>query len=245
MPVAALTRVSYRQALPLRRSTVLVLLEIAPVAIYLIATSGRTDLAVADGLVEIGATIYFTLVVPIVSIVVAAGALGNERRDLTLSFIALRPIPRPAIAAAKIGAAFGAAATLNLVGAVALGGIHAARIGDGDALVGLVLGSLVASAAYAAVYVPFGFLTDRAVIIGIAYLLVVENGIVFALSGLALISPWRLGLAVFADRVPGARIILDDALGTLSTGGVMVTLVVYVALGTVATSLLLRGRDLA
>lgn len=243
--LGALFTVSYRQGLPVRRSVVLGLVQLAPLAIYLIATSGRTQQSQFDGLIEVGSTIYFTLVLPIVAIVIAAGALGNERRDLTLSFIALRPIARPAIAGTKIAAAFAAAATLNLIGAIGLGLAHSLRVGGTDMLVGLVLGALVATAAYAAVYVPLGFLTDRAVIIGISYLLIVENGVVFALSGLALISPWRLGMVVFVDRVEGARILLSDALGTLTTGRVLTALVVYVIAGTVITSVLLRSRDMA
>ena len=244
-PLTALFSVSYRQALPPRRTIVLALLQLAPV---MRSTSsrppGRTDQAVADGLIEIGAPIYFTLVLPIVAIVVAAGVLGNERRDLTLSFIALRPIPRLSIAAAKVAAAIAAALTINLIGAIALGAAHAVRVGGGDVLVGLVLGVLVATTAYAAVFVPLGFLTDRAVIIGIGYLLVVENGIVVALSGLSLISPWRLGITVFADRVDGARIVLDDAVGTLTTARVLIALVVYLVGGVALTSLLLRRRDM-
>ena len=244
-PLIALFTVTYRQALPLRRSIVLGLIQIAPVAIYLLATSNRTEQAMFDGIVEVGSTTYFTLVVPIVSIVIAAGVLGDERRDLTLSFIALRPIPRPAIAVVKIAAAIAAGTTLNAIGALALGMTHAVRVGGIDVGLGLLLGAVVATTAYAAVYVPLGFVTDRAVIIGIGILLVVENGIVFALNGLALISPWRLGLVVFVDRIDGARFLLVDALGTLGTGRVLVALVVYVTAGVAVTSLLLRRKDLA
>ncbi len=162
-----------------------------------------------------------------------------------MSFIALRPIPRPAIAGAKIAAAFAAALALNLIGAAGLGLVHVVRVGDPGILAGLIAGAVVATAAYAAAYVPLGFLTDRAVIIGIAYLLVVENGIVFALSGLALISPWRLGMATFADRVDGARFLLTDAVGAVTTGQALIALAVYVVVGIALTTVLLRGRDLA
>lgn len=241
----ALFSVSYAQALPVRRTIMLALIQLAPVSIYLLATSGGTDQAVVDGFIEVGTTTYFTLVLPIVAIVVAAGALGNERRDLTLSFIALRPIRRPAIAAIKVAAAFAAAASLNVIGALALGLTHVLRGGDVDALVALLLGAAIATAAYASAYVPLGFLTDRAVIIGIGYLLVVENGVVSALSGLTLISPWRLGMVVFVDRVDEARAIFGDAIGTLSTGRVLVTVAVYAVAGIAITSALLRRRDLA
>ncbi len=241
----AVLTASVRQALPLKRSIMLVVLEVAPAVIYLFATSSRTPTAGFRGVVEIGLSVYFALVVPVVAIVTAAGSLGNERRDLTLSFIALRPMPRVLLAAAKLGSAFLAAWVLNLVGAIALGATHVARYGDGEVVVGLVAGSAAATLAYVSVYVPLGFLTDRAVIIGMAYLLVFENGVVFALSGLAYLSPWRLGVTVFTGVVPEARPIVIDAIGDLASGRAGVAVVVYLAAGLALTTWLLARRDLA
>ncbi len=243
--IGALFTVSFGQALPMRRTVMLVLLELAPVTIYLLATSSRTSEAAFQGLVEIGASTFFALVLPVVSIVIAAGALGNERRDLTLSFIALRPLPRTSIAATKLAASIAAAGAVNLVGAIALGGAHTVRYGGPGGIVALILATMVATAAYASLFLPLGFLTDRAVIIGLGYLLVFENGIVFALSGIVLLSPWRLGAAVFADVLAGARIHLGDAIGALATGQVLIALAIYVTVGLVGTTWLLRHRDLA
>ena len=70
-----------------------------------------------------------------------------------------------------------------LAGAVALGGAHLIRFGGAGLLTGLILGVCVATIAYACVYVPLGFLTDRAVIVGVTYLLIFENGAAFLLTG--------------------------------------------------------------
>lgn len=236
---------SFRQALPLRRSLGLGLLQLAPVGIWFLATTDRTQQASFDAALEIGTGILFALVLPIVAIVVGSGALGNERRDLTLSFIALRPIPRSVIAATKFAAAAIAASSLNAIGALALGIGYGVRFGGWELALGLLLGSLVATVAYAAVYVPFGFLTDRAVIIGIAYLLVFENGVVFAVSGLALLSPWRLGVTVLADAVDGTRFLVEDAIGGLTAQRALLALLVYVVAGIAVTTQLLARRDLA
>jgi hypothetical protein len=149
------------------------------------------------------------------------------------------------LAAAKLGSAFLAAWALNLVGAIALGATHIVRYGDSEVLVGLIAGSAAATLAYVSVYVPLGFLTDRAVIIGMAYLLVFENGVVFALSGLAYLSPWRLGVTVFAGAVPEARPILIDAIGDLASGRAGIAVIVYLAAGLALTTWLLSRRDLA
>jgi len=244
-PILALLRVSIRQALPVRRSVLLAVLETAPGLIYLFATTNRTAEATFQGAVEIGAATYFALVLPVVSIVIAAGVLGNERRDLTLSFIALRPIPRWGIAATKLAAAVAAAFLLNIVGALVLGGSHAIRSGSGDLLMALLAGSLVATVAYASVYLPLGFMTDRAVLIGVAYLLVFENGVASLLTGLAALSPWRVGVSVFADLADGARLYLDSSTAPLSLGRALLTATIYVAVSIALTTRLLRKRDLA
>jgi ABC-2 type transport system permease protein len=243
--IAALFTVSFGQALPRRRSIMLALLELAPALIYVFATNSRTSEAAFQGVIEIGASTFLALVLPVVTIVVSAGALGNERRDMTLSFIALRPLPRSVIATTKIAAAISAAFALNAIGALALGLTHLVRFGGVSVVIGMLCAALIATVAYAAVFVPLGFLTDRAVIIGMAYLLVFENGVIFALSGLALVSPWRLGASVLAGMVDGASIYLVDAVGTTTLARALATAVVYFILGVLLSTWLLRRRDLA
>jgi ABC-type transport system involved in multi-copper enzyme maturation permease subunit len=246
-PTIALFTTSVRQALPKRRTLLLGLLELAPAGIYLVSTTSRTKEFGIQGAVEVGAAIFFSLVLPVVAMVVAAGVLGSERRDQTLSFIALRPIPRIVIAGTKILAAITAGFAINAIGALALATSHAIRFGDTQMFVGLLAGALVATAAYSAIMVPLGFLTDRAVIIGMAYLLVFENGIVFALPGLASLSPWRLGASTFGALTPDAAIYLNEAVGSLdmSASQSAMTALIFVLAGTLATTILLRTRDLA
>ena len=246
-PFVALLTTSLRQALPLRRTIALVVLQLAPAGIYLLASTGRTESAAFEALVGVGVGTYFALALPVTSIVVAAGVLGHERRDLTLGFIALRPIPRVGVAAAKLVAAVVASFLIAGVGGFALGTLHAVRFGGGDVVVGFLAGAGVAVVAYTCIFVPLGFITDRAVIIGMGYLLVFENGAAFLLTGLSSLSPWRLGAATFADVVPLAERLMSEAIGALeqSAGRTLFTLLLYVAVSLAVTTNLLRTRDLA
>jgi ABC-2 type transport system permease protein len=245
--ILALFTVSLRQALPRRRTLLLGLLELAPAGIYLISTTNRTQEFSTEGAVQVGGSIFFALVLPVVAIVVGAGVLGSERRDETLSFVVMRPISRFAVAASKMLAAIAAGFLINAIGAVTLATAHVVRFGDTQMYVGLLAGALVATAAYAAFMVPLGFLTDRAVIIGMAYLLVFENGVVSALPGLSSLSPWRLGAAAFFALTPEAAIYADDIVGSLelSVWNSALTSLLFVLAGTAATTILLRTRDLA
>lgn len=225
----------------------LVLIELAPMAIYLFSTTNRTADAAFEGLIEVGTAILFALAVPVVAIVVGASTFGVERRDQTLSFVALRPIPRTALAGTKTIAAIVAASGINLIGALALGIAHTVRFGGPMIIVGLAVGVLVTTALYVSLTVPLGFMTDHAVIIAMAYLLVFENGVITALSSLATLSPWRFGLAALGALVDNAAPALFDTVGSLEfsvTRSVTAAILVFV-LAVAVTTQMLRQRDLA
>jgi ABC-2 type transport system permease protein len=247
-PVLALLGTSIRQLLPLRRSILLGLLQLGPALIYLIGSSGRTTEAALDAFLDGGVATYFLLVLPIVSIVLSSSALGVERRDQTLSFIVLRPMRRSVIVVAKFAATVAAAMALNAVGAIALAGIQLIRFGgDLDLMFGLLTGALIATIAYAAIFIPIGFLTDRAVIIGLAFLLIFENGVVSALPALETLSPWRLGAAGFADIAGVSNEGLEESLRSLSfsAGRSLLTVAIMAAVSVAITTLLINRRDLA
>jgi len=246
-PITALFVMSLRQALPLRRTIMLVLIQLAPVGIFTLSTANRIEEAALDALVGVAATVLFALAVPVVAIVLGSSSLGVERRDQTLSFVVLRPIRRTTFAATKISAATLAATAINMVGALSLGLMFTIRFGDPLVVWGLVVGVSAATSIYVSATVPLGFLTDRAVIIAMAYLLVFEDGAALVLTGLATLSPWRLGVSAFADIVDGAASTAQNYLGSLDVSwsrSVLIAIVVF-GIATLLTAQMLRRRDLA
>ncbi len=246
-PQSALFVMSVRQALPRRRTIILILIELAPMAIYLFATANRTRFAAFEGMVDTATAILFALAVPVVAMVLGASAFGVERRDQTLSFIAMRPMRRTTLAATKMVATIVAASAINLVGALALGIAHTLRFGDPAIITGLSVGVVVATALYVSVTVPLGFITDRAVIIALAYLLVFENGVASALLSLSTLSPWRIGLAAFGGLVDEASLMVANVVGSLElsvTRSVVAVIVLFVV-GALITTQMLTRRDLA
>lgn len=247
-PSIALLLGSIRQLFPLRRSIALGVLQLAPAILFLFAANSRTDEAGFQIFVDITTAAYFSLVLPIVAIVLGSSSLGVERRDQTLSFITLRPISRKAVAAIKVFASAAAALIFSIGGAVFLMVAYAAKFGfDAELLMGVIAGACVSTLAYSCIYVPLGFITDRAVIIGLAFLLVFENGVVAALPGLASLSPARLGVSMFGALVDRARIWIPDIAGQLdfSVTSALLALLVYAVAGIVLTAYLISKRDLA
>ena len=246
-PLTALMMTSLRQALPVRRTILFVLIQLIPALVYLLSTQNRTAVAALESFVAVGAAMLLGLAVPVVAIVLGAGALGSERRDETLSFIALRPIPRFVLAGVKTLAAIIAASAIGLVGALALGVAHVAQHGNASLIGGMAFAVLITAALYTSVLVPLGFLTDRAVLIAMVYLFVFEGGVVSALPALASISPWRIGLSAFGAVVSVAPPILDELIGSLTPSAIApIVAVISVFIVSIAlTTLMLRQRDLA
>ena len=245
----AISQATIRQFLGLRRSIILIVLEIALGAIYLVSAGALATDAALDWLLGMAMTMFFPVLVPIVALVVSASALGTERRDATLSFIVLRPIPRSMIATSKLISAILIAGVLNALGGAALGTAYGIVSGSWDLVTPFAVGAFLASAVYAAVFVPLGLLTDRVVLAGLAFVFIFENGVVSALGGLATLSPWRVGVETFAGMAPSAALheITAGALGNLApgVGGALAKVAVACLISVLVMTALLRQKDLA
>ena len=244
----AITVATIRQVLGLRRAIIFGLAAMVPAVVFLLTSQALIDDAALDRFLGMIVGIYFPLLVPIVAVIISASALGDERRYGTLSFLVLRPIPRSVISGSKFLGAVLVASGLNALGGAAVGIVYAIETGSWDVVLPLAAGGVVASIVYASLFVPLGFFTDRAVLIGLAFVFIFENAVVSALSGLSSISPWRLGMSAFSGLAPGevATQLTDVGIANLSgLGSTMFRTIVIAALSIAATTLVLRRRDLA
>ena len=181
---------------------------------------------------------------PPVSLMISSWALGDERRDGTLSFLVLRPISRYTIAASKLAAAAAAAVLINSIGAVAMAGGYAIITGSWELLAPLLVGAFITSIAYVAIFLPVGYLTQWSVFIGLGFVLIFENGIASALGGLATLSPWRIGYSALAALLPPEAPIEDLGNVVPGVGGALAKTVVLVILSIAVLGTLFRTRDI-
>lgn len=245
----AITSATIQQVLPLRRAILYLIAEAAPALIYLLMASTLSDEAAAlERLMLMIITLYFPLLVPIVTLIVASAVLGHERRDGTLFFLVLRPIPRWVIATAKLMAAILVAGGLNAFGALALASSYGLETGIWDLVVPLVAGGIAATIVYAAILVPLGFFTDRAVLVGLLVLLIFENGVLFAAPGLSDLSGWRIGFSTFVGIAPEETITseLEDFAIEIASLSTAVGRALFLAVVSIIfVTMVLRTRDLA
>jgi len=243
-----IARTTTSQVLGLRRLIGLGILTMVPGVTVFLSTARTSPTSRLDVFMGITVGFFFSVVVPVVALVLAASALGDERRDQTLSFIVLRPISRISLAAAKIIGATAASWVVVALGGLALGIAMGVRHGDWGYLIPLILGACIAATVYAAIFVPLGYLSERATLAGLAFAFIWEGAVVGAIGALASLSPWRIGFSAFAALVPSEALafVPDFALGNVvpGAGGAAAKAVVALAVGVWLTAWILRSRDL-
>lgn len=245
-PFIAMVRVTARQLAGGSRLLGFGLLSVVP-AVLLAAASRSAERGAMD--LELGVLLVmplFALVIPVITLILATSALGDERRDKTLSFLVLRPISRLEIVAAKTMAAALASTGFALVGALALSMTWLAVGGALDVLPPILVGAALACVMYSAVFVLVGNVLARATLVGLLYVLFFEMVLVGELPRLASGSLWRIGLGATLDTMPAhfpARALLG-ALGewvpSLSSAGIIAGAIVVVAV-TLCTLVLKRA----
>lgn len=241
-----ITGVTVRQVLGIKRLVGFGLLSLFPAFIFMVSSGNQSGNALLESFIGIGVGLLYFVAVPVVTLILSASALGDERRDQTLSFIALRPIRRSAIAASKLTAAVTAAFVFTGAGALAMSVAYGIRSSDWNYVIPMLASAAVATMVYAAVFVPLGYLSERSTLIGLAYVFIWEGAIVSAIGTLANTSPWRIGFTAFLALAPEEAQFVEADLGIVDPrlGPTLITVAVFIALSLVVTTWILRKRDL-
>lgn len=241
----AIVAATLRQQLAGRRVIALALMALLPTGILLALLSGEPGPAAGRSFHEAPLVILMVIVLPVISLVLGTGALGDERRGATLSFLLIRPLPRTAVAGAKMLAAWAAAFAVVGGGAAAMAVTFGLRVGDWSPLGPLLLATALSTLAYTSVFLILGHLTRQAMLVGLLYAFVWESGMTTGVSSLATVSLMRLGLSAYTALVPASRRYLGELLGVVQpgAGGAAAKTLVVALAALAATTLLLRHRD--
>ena len=182
-----LVRLIVRGLLGRRRSLGVVLLAAAPVAVAAIMAVGGGLGDPADLASEVFSAITLGLVIPLAALVFGTAALGTAIEDGTIVYLLVKPVPRrTAVLAAMLVA--GAATALLAVGATLLPGLLLAGLTAPGLLVGMTAAALLASLLYVVVFVTLSVITSRALLVGLAYVLLWEGLATTVLAGTRILS---------------------------------------------------------
>ncbi len=159
--------------------------------IFALVETEASALEFSDGLTN---HLIASTILPLVMLVLATAAFGNELDDHTLPFLVLKPIPRWKIVAPKLLASL-------LVGGVPVvisGWLATLIITEGDAghATATAAALLVGAVAYAALFTWAGLAVRYALPFGVAYIFVWEAALSTFLGGTRFLSVRQYTLAV-------------------------------------------------
>jgi ABC-2 type transport system permease protein len=222
---AALLTITLRALLSRRRTLLLALvgalLVLATVLYRLSSPSETESLVVMQGLLgDFG----LGVLLPLVAVIVATAAIGSELDDGTIVYLLAKPIPRWRIVLVKLIVAWVLVALLVMPAIVV-----AALIGYRDASLAVGYGAAAVFGAleYTAVFLALSLVTSRALIIGLAYVVVWEGVVAGLFAGTRVLSIRQHALAVAdalggdaaatADLAAGAAVAVGLAVSVLAT----------------------------
>ncbi|MFE9686445.1 ABC transporter permease [Streptomyces sp. NPDC002701] len=215
-------RLTYRGLLGRRRALILgalpVLLIVISVAVR--GFTGADDQVAADVL---GGFALATMV-PIIGVIAGTGAIGPEIDDGSVVYLLAKPVKRPTIIFTKLIVAIAVTMAFSAIPTFLAGMI---LNGNGQQIaVAYTVAALVASIAYAALFLLLGTITRHAVVFGLVYALVWEALFGTLVSGAKTLSVQQWSLAV-AHKVSGGDLVTSDV--SLVTGTVLLVVVTVAA----------------
>lgn len=181
-------RVVFVMALPLL---------IGVITTMLAATAGDADRTDAYGVL---AGELLVLIVALVGLVLGVNAFGDERDEGTLGLLLATTLPRPRIVLTKYAAATAItwlACLPATIGCLLLA--TRTTLSLGSAAWSLLLATALASAAYAGLFVLLSLLLRRAILVGLAYIVLWEGLLAGATTAFR-----HLSVSAYASRVAGA-----------------------------------------
>jgi ABC-2 type transport system permease protein len=191
--------ITLRQLLSRRRTLLLLLLGgvLALVAVvFRLAGEEARALPFTSGLLS---NLGIATLMPLVALLFGTGAIGAEIEDGTAVFLLAKPISRRTIVLTKLAVAAACSVALTCGPMLLAGLIAAGGLGDG-LVIGLVGGAAIGSVLYCAVFVALGLVTRRALVFGLAYVLIWEGLLASLFAGTQTFSIRQVTLA-FAHTI--------------------------------------------
>jgi len=215
-------RLTYRGLLGRRRALILgalpALLIVISVAVR--GFTGADDQVASDVL---GGFALATMV-PIIGVIAGTGAIGPEIDDGSVVYLLAKPVKRPTIIFTKLIVAIAVTMAFSAIPTFIAGMI---LNGNGQQIaVAYTVAALVASIAYAAMFLFLGTITRHAVVFGLVYALVWETLFGSLVSGVRTLTVQQWSLAV-AQKVSGGDLVTSDV--GLTPGTVLLIVVTVAA----------------
>ena len=239
--ITALVALTFRALLNRRRTLLLGLLGALLVLVAVVFRLGSPDAAAATSFTgRLMADFGLAVLLPLVTVIVGTAAVGSELDDGTIVYLLAKPVPRWLIVLVKFVVAWVVSSLLVAV-PILVGGLVGAG-GDPAIGIGYAMASVVGALEYTAVFLALSLVTSRALVVGLAYVVIWEGVVAGLFAGTRILSVRQHALAVgdalVADGAVAAE--LEPAIALL-IGGAVVVLALGLAMRRL-TTVELRGE---
>jgi ABC-2 type transport system permease protein len=226
---AALLAITARALLNRRRTLLLALLGALLVLVTVIYRLGNPpDAQSLEVTRRLLADFGIGVLLPLVAVIVGTAAIGSELDDGTIVYLLAKPVPRWRIIVVKLGVAW-LVVVLLVVPAVIVAGL----IGhdDPELAVAYAVAATAGALEYTALFLALSLMTSRALIMGLAYVVVWEGVVAALFAGTRVLSVRQHALAV-AEGVGGESAVQAElAVGIAAGVAIAVTLLaVWIAI---------------
>ena len=171
---STLVAITLRALLNRRRTLLLALLGLLLVGAAVLYRLGG-DQAAADSLTftqRLLGNFGIGVVLPVVAVIVGTAALGSELDDGTIVYLLAKPVARWRIVLVKVGVAW-VVTSLLVAPAMYIAGMIAQD--DAQLAGAFTIGAIAGGLEYTAIFVALSLITSRALIVGLAYVVIWEG----------------------------------------------------------------------
>ncbi len=169
------------------------------------------------------------VLLPVVAVIVGTAAIGSELDDGTIIYLLAKPIPRAAVAAVKAAVAWVVVVAV-VCPAILLAGIVAMG-GDANLGIAYAVAAGLGALEYTAVFLALSLVTSRALVVGLAYVVIWEGAVAGLFEGTRFLSVRQHALAI-ADAIGGEGAITAalDTGSALVIGAIVTGVAVFLAI---------------
>jgi ABC-2 type transport system permease protein len=193
--------ITLRQLVSRRRTVLLLLLGLVLIVVALVFRLAGDEARAMHFTAGLLSSLGVGTLMPLVALILGTGAIGAEIDDGTAVFLLSKPLSRRSVVLTKLVVAAACAIALTCGPMLAAGVIGAGGLGDGLVL-GFVAAAAIGSVLYAAIFLALSLVTSRALVLGLAYVLIWEGLLAGLFAGTRTFSIRQQTLA-FADALAG------------------------------------------
>jgi ABC-2 type transport system permease protein len=221
-----LAGLTFRQTLAKRRWIIVLVLAALPVLMSALTRIYGTVDDEPLGMVAGGLSgLIFTVIVPIIALILASASFGSEVEDGTVIYLLAKPISRTEIVITKLVVTAGIAMVLGTLSTLGAGMIMLKGLDPTRLVLGFTAGAALGAFLYTALFLSLGLITKRGMLVGLTYLVVWEGALGSFFKGTRTLSVRQYMLAV-TDAISTVDTEVFQALLAPSTAYIMSGIVV-------------------